>query len=119
MAFADPQNISVGSTPIVLPRISVGQNSSVYAQPGGDLQLSVSHIYGKRNRRTIRLDDAKIAPDVFASANLRHSMSAYLVVDTPKDGYSIAEAALIVNALVEYLAANNDDAVVRLLGGEN
>jgi hypothetical protein len=119
MAFADPQNVSIGATPVVLPRVSTGQNSSTYAQPGGDLQLTVSHNYGKRNRRTIRLDDAKVAPDVFSSANLRHSMSAYLVVDTPKDGYSIAEAAEVVNALVDYLAANNDDAVVRLLGGEN
>lgn len=119
MAFSDPQTVIIDGESKALPRISVGQNSSVYSEPDGDLKLTISHNYAKRTRRTVRLDDAKVAPDAFTAANLRHSMSAYLVVDTPKDGYTIAEAAVVVNALIDYLAANSDVAVTKLLGGEN
>jgi hypothetical protein len=46
-------------------------------------------------------------------------MSAYLVVNTPKVGYTVAEAKAVVDALVAYLAASSGARVTQLLGGEN
>jgi len=81
--------------------------------------LVVSQSLGRRNRRSIRLNARKIAADPFNSdLNAEYSMSAYLVVDTPKVGYTVAEAKQVVDALVAYLAASTGAKVTQLLGGE-
>jgi hypothetical protein len=46
-------------------------------------------------------------------------MSAYLVIDVPKVGYTIAEQKQIVDALTAYLTASTGAKVTQLLGGEN
>jgi hypothetical protein len=80
----------------------------------------VSHQYGKRTRRQIRLDHKKIATSVFDSGtNLEYSVSAYLVIDAPTVGYTIAEQKQIVDALTAYLTASSGAKVTQLLGGEN
>lgn len=84
------------------------------------MRLTVAHSYGKRTRRTIRLDHSKIAPDPMISAqNIKHSMSVYLVSDTPTTGYTVTEAKQIVDALVAFLTATSGARVTQLLGGEN
>jgi hypothetical protein len=116
MAFADPQSINSAS----LPRVSSGVNSGTFQTNDGLQSLNVSHQYGSRTRRTIRFNHSKIAADPLISAqNIKYSMSAYLVVDTPVTGYTVAEAKVIVDALVAYLAASTGARVTQLLGGEN
>jgi hypothetical protein len=119
MAFADPQSVVVGANTISLPRTSSGVNSGAFSDGDRTVALSVSHAYGKRTRRTIRLDHAKIAPDQFTAVNMRHTMSAYIVVDTPVSGYTIAEAKEVVDYLVKYLSASTGASVTKLLGGES
>lgn len=119
MAYADPQAITINAISNTLPRTSSGVNSGAFTSNDGNVKLSVSHTYGKRVRRMLRLDHAKIAPDAFSSQNLRHTMSSYLVIDTPVNGYTPAEAKQIVDGLVAYLAANSGSSITKLLGGEN
>lgn len=116
MAFADPQTINSAT----LPRTSSGVNSGAFSTSDGLQTLSVSHQYAKRTRRTLRFNHSKIAADPLISAqNIKYSMSAYLVVDTPTTGYTVAEAKAIVDALVAYLTASTGARVTQLLGGEN
>lgn len=120
MAFADPQTVTISSVANTLPRVSSGVNSGAFFKDDGNVQLFVSHQYGKRNRRTIRLVHSKIAADpLISAANIKHSMTAYLVVDTPVTGYTVAEAKAIVDALTGYLTASTGARVTQLLGGEN
>lgn len=119
MAYADPQSVSIGAATVSLPRTSSGVNSGAFSDGDRSVSLSVSHAYGKRIRRTIRLDHAKIAPDQFTAANTRHTMSTYIVVDVPPSGYSLAEAKEVVDGLVKYLSASTGASVAKLLGGEN
>jgi len=120
MAFADPQSVTINAVAQSLPRISSGTNAGVFQKDDTTVKLSVSHTYGARNRRLLRLDHSKIAADpLVASTNVRLSMSAYLVVDVPATGYTVAEAKQVVDALVAYLAASSGARVTQLLGGEN
>jgi hypothetical protein len=120
MAFADPQSVTINAVAISLPRTSSGDNKGAFKSNDGNTGLSVSHQYGKRIRRQIRLDSSKVAADpLLAGVNVRASMSAYLVVDTPVTGYTVAEAKQVVDALVAYLAASTGARVTQLLGGEN
>jgi hypothetical protein len=46
-------------------------------------------------------------------------MSAYMVVDVPVTGYTVAEAKQIVDGLVAYLTISTGANVTKLLGGES
>jgi len=116
MAFADPTTVN-GSA---LPRVSSGNNSGAFQSNDGLLKLAVSHTYGKRTRHLIRLDINKIAADpLLAGVNVRASMSAYLVVDVPTSGFSVAEQQTNVLALTSLLTTSTAAATTKLLGGEN
>jgi hypothetical protein len=119
MAFADPQSVTINAVANSLPRISSGTNSGVFQKDDATVKLSVSHQYGNRVRRQLRLDYSKIAPDVFTSDNTKYSMSAYIVVDVPVTGFTVAEQKQIVDALTGYLTASSGSKVTQLLGGEN
>lgn len=120
MAFADPQTVTINAVAQTLPRISSEKNSGVFQKDDTTVKLSISHVYGSRTRRVLRLDHSKIAADpLMASTNVRLGMSAYLVVDTPATGYTVAEAKQIVDALTAYLTASSGARTTQLLGGEN
>lgn len=120
MAFTDPQSITVSGTPHTLARVSTGVNSSSYRNADGSIVMDVSHQYGKRTRRTVRIQQTKIAPDpLISSTNIRHSMTCYVVVDVPVTGFTNTEALGVTNALAAYLTASSSAATIKLLGGEN
>lgn len=120
MAFADPQTVTINAVAQTLPRISSEKNAGVFQKDDTTVKLSVSSVYGTRTRRVLRLDFSKIAADpLLASVNVRLSMAAYLVVDTPATGFTVTEAKQIVDALTGYLTASSGARVTQLLGGEN
>jgi hypothetical protein len=119
MAFADPQSVTISGSAISMPRTSSGVSSGGFKSADGLTQLSVSHQNGNRNRRTIRLQTTKVGADpLLSGANNYYSMSTYIVVDTPKVGYTVAEAKAVVDALVAYLTASTGARVAQLLGDE-
>jgi len=119
--FTDPQSITINAVPITLPRVtSPSLQSSSYSKDDGTVKLGVTQTYGKRTRRTIRIDHSKVAPDPLISAqNIKHSMACYLVVDVPVTGYTIVEAKQVIDGLTAYLTATSGARVTQLLGGEN
>jgi hypothetical protein len=120
MAFADPQTFTINAVANTLPRIASGINTGSFQKDDGTVKSIVTHVYGKRTRRTLRLDFQKIAPNPLISAqNILYSMSSYIVVDTPVTGFTIAEQKQIVDALTGYLTASSGSKVTQLLGGEN
>lgn len=120
MSFADPQSVTINAVAQTLPRTSSGTNTGTFTKDDGTVALSVTHAYGKRTRRTVRIDHKKIAPDPFVSTlNVSRSMSVYMVADLPTDGYTVAEQKQIIDALTAYLTASSGARVTQLLGGEN
>jgi len=120
MALQDPQSITINSVAVSLPRTSSGQNSGEYTSNDGLVKETVSHQYGKRNRHLIKVDHSKIAPDPLISAqNIKYSMSAHLVIDTPVTGYTVAEAKQVVDGLIAQLNASSGVLITKLIGGEN
>lgn len=120
MSFTDPQSLTIAAVAHPLPRVSSGVNTGTFQSSDGTVRLSVSHNYGRRNRRTLRVEHSKVAPDpLISSQNILHSMSCYIVVDTPKTGYTVAQAKEVVDALTAYLTASTGARVTQLLGGEN
>lgn len=120
MAFADPQSVTINAIANTLPRVSSGTNGGTFQKDDGTVKMIVSHQYGRRTRRTIRIDHKKTSSDPLVPANnIVSSMSTFLVVDVPLVGYTTAEVKQIVDGLVAYLTASSGAKVTQLLGGEN
>lgn len=120
MAFADPQSVTINAVAQTLPRTASGVNTGSFTKDDGNVSLSVSHSYGKRTRRLLRLNHRKIAADPLISAqNIAYSMGVQIIVDTPITGYTVAEAKQVVDALIAYLSASSGAKITQLLGGEN
>lgn len=119
MAFADPQSINNG-TAVSLPRTGFGINSGVFTSADGTIKLTISHTNGKRNRSIVRVDYNKIAADPFVSGqNNKVSMSTYVLVDSPIQGYSSTEIVANVAALLSMLTATTNAKLTQFVGGEN
>ncbi len=120
MAFSDPQSVTISGTANPLPRTSSGDNAGAFTKDDGNVKLSISHSYGKRTRRTIRLDHRKVAPDPLnAAQNLNYSMSVYVVVDVPAVGYTPTEAKAVLDGFIANLQASTAANEVKFLGGES
>lgn len=119
MAYSDPQTVTVSTVAKTLPNTGRGLSSGTYDSVSDGLKLSVSHSTGKRFRRVARLDFKKIAPDPLLAVNTEFGMSAYLVVDVPKTGFTVAESKAIVDGLTKWLTDTTGANTTRLLNGES
>jgi hypothetical protein len=118
--FSDPQSVTINAVANSLPRTSVNGSASVYTKDDGNVKLTVSSAYGKRTRRTARIDFRKTAADpLFPAQNVPYSMSTYIVADVPVQGFTIVEQKQIVDALTAWLTASTGANVTKLLGGES
>jgi hypothetical protein len=119
MAYSDPQSVTIGSA-ISLPRTSSGVNNGAFTSSDGTTGLVVAHTYGNRTRRTARVNFAKIAADPLISAqNIKYSASAYVVLDVPITGFTVAEQVQIITGLTTWLTATSNANATKLAGGES
>lgn len=121
MAFADPQSVTINAVANTLARVSSGNLSGSFQKDDGTVKLAISHEISKGGtRHFIRLDHSKIASDPFTTtANRQVGVGVWMVIATPKYGYTIAEQKQIVDALVAYLSASSGANVTKLLGDES
>jgi hypothetical protein len=124
MSLTDPAPITHNAIALTLPRISVGQNNSKYhvdtGGAAGLFDLTASHAYGRRTRRSVRLDQSKFSADPLTTGvNIPVSASAYVVIDVPKVGFTATEQLNLYKALSDYLAASSYAVVNKLINGEN
>lgn len=118
--FTDPQSVTISGTANSLPRISSGPNGGKFALADGSIVETVSHAYGKRNRRQFRIDHSKYAADpLFPEQNLPYSMSFYIVADVPPVGYTVAEQKAVIDGFLAQLSASSGALLTKFLGGEN
>jgi hypothetical protein len=116
--FSDPQTVTVNAVAKTLPRVSVGDRKATYESPADGLTLSITHVVGKRLRHTERLDIVKTAADpLLDGVSRQYSMSAYLVVDVPTIGFTLAEQELNLSALLDHINASTNSE--KLLAGES
>lgn len=120
MALNDPQSVTLASGAVSVPRTSSGVNSSTYTSADGTVQLVVSHQYGKRTRRSVRVNVNKITTDpLLTGASINVGLSAYVVLDVPSAGFSADEMKGALLALATWLSSSTGANALKLVGGEN
>lgn len=119
MAFSDPQTLTISTVANSLARIAFGPNAGVFSKDDGTVKLTVSHTYGKRTRRVVKIDASKISADPFTPAiNSKSSFQTYLVIDEPINGFTIAEKKAYIDALCAFLTTSSGASTTKILGGE-
>lgn len=120
MALSDPQTVTVNSVAKTLQRVSSGDYTGTFADVADGLTLRVSHTLGRRNRSTVRLEIAKISADpLVPSTNAPYSMTAYLVIDTPPQGFTTTEQTNNLKALVDWFSASTYANVAKVVNRES
>lgn len=119
MALAD-QTVTINAVAISLPRIGSGLTSGIFQSSDGLVKETFSHSRtGKRTRHLLRLDHRKIAVDPFVSTvNAEYSMAAYVVLDVPSIGYTVAEQKQVWDGFASQLSASSGLLVSKVLGNE-
>jgi len=117
--FADPQSVTIGGVATSLPRVGAGIGNGVFQNPDSSVTLSVSHSYGKRNRRTAKLATKLLSADpITPSNNIPVSGAFYVVADFPVQGITQDQQKDLAAALAVWLTASTNANLVKLLGGE-
>lgn len=120
MALSDPQTITINAVANSLARIGFGENSGRFRKDDTTVELAISHQYGSRTRRVMRIDHRKIATDpLVPTVNVPYNMNFYIVLDVPKVGYTIAEQKQVIDGFITYLNASSGAKITQLLGGES
>lgn len=116
--LADPQSVTVNAVAKSLPRVASGNYDGTFQSVADGLKLRVSHSFGKRDRRTVRLDSNDISEDPYLDGTSRPvSMSVYLVVDAPPVGYTPTEISHNVQGLIDWLDTPAN--LAKVLGSES
>jgi hypothetical protein len=120
VSFTDPQSVTVSGNAISLPRTSSGPSTGAFTSADGLTQMTIAHTYGKRYQRVIKLSQKKTSADpLVPSTNVVSQQSVWIAVNTPVQGFTVAETKALADALVAYLTASTGARVTQLLGGES
>jgi hypothetical protein len=107
--FADPQTVTVNAVAKSLARTESGDHHGSFESAVDGLVLGIQHALARRNRSTVRLDVSKTSADpLVPSTNRPYSMSCYLVIDAPPQGFTTAEITLNAKALIDWLAISGN-----------
>jgi len=114
--LADPQSVTINAVATSLPKTSNGPNVNVFTSADGNTSMTTKqNVTASRFRREVRLSQRKIAADPISAVNKEIGVSAYLVIDEPKTGFSDTEIGYLIDALKGWLTSANYN---KVLGGE-
>ncbi len=123
MALTDPQKFKeAAGTEVTAPRVTSGTLNSTYQTSDGlvDLKISTIESSSNRKRHLIRIDVSKLATNVYEESKKQTvSMSTYVVIDRPVNGFTTAEAKKLVEGLVGLLSASSYSIVEKVIGSES
>lgn len=121
--LTDPQKFKeVAGAEVEAARVSAGDFKSVYATSDGLTKLTIStqETSSNRKRHVLRIDCTKIATDTYdESRKMDTSISTYVVIDRPQNGFTAEEAKKLVEGVVGLLSASTYSVTKKLIGGES
>lgn len=121
MAFADPQNITVDGTAVVLNRVYTGTEDGRFVSSDGAYRAEIVPSNTKnRLSRSARLYNSKTTADpLVGSTNVRVGDMVSLTINRPIDGYSDEEILKQVTGFITWLTGSTNANLKKLIAGEN
>ncbi len=117
--FATPVTITVNAIAKSLERTGTGIDQGAYSTADRSYRLSVSHNYGRRTRRVIKLiHDSLVANPLVSGQNVNQTVQIHTVIDTPP-GYDTTLLKQDVDGYLAALTASSGALVAKLIAGES
>lgn len=117
MAFADPQTVTIDGVAQVLPRTGFSATNGIFTKADGNIRLDISHNQGSRIRDLVKVSTKKVVADpLVPSQNIAVEYSAHIVVDRPRNGVTVDEAAKQAAGLTAWATVAN---LTKVLSGES
>jgi hypothetical protein len=117
MALADPQSITINAIANSLPRTGFSANTGSFTKADGDRKLEISHSSGSRIRHLIRFTDKQtVSNPLVPTQNQAVNMSVHLVIDMPRNGYTVADIAKISAGFAAWATEAN---LTKVIAGES
>lgn len=117
--LADPQSITIG-TAKTLARTGSGLGSGSFQTADGEVKMTVSQKVGRRNRSEVRVKFTKTAADpLITGNNTVYEATAYIVLDRPASGFTVAELTNLVTGLTGNLTASSNANLIKVIGSES
>jgi len=120
MAFNDPQSITVGGTPVSLPRILTGSAVGDFRSADGSVELTLDpRGTAKRRRNVARLYTKKNVTDPLTGLVSVQGYMISITVDRPLTGITDADVEASYVALSSWSTASTNANFKKLAAGEN
>jgi hypothetical protein len=120
MAFNDPQSITVGGTPVSLPRILTGSAVGDFRSADGNIELTLDpRGTAKRRRNVARLYTKKNVTDPITGLVSVQGFMISITVDRPLTGITDADVEASYVALSSWSTASTNANFKKLAAGEN
>jgi len=117
--FAEPLSITINAIAKSLGRTGTGLDTGAFSTSDRAYRVSVSHAYGRRTRRMVKLvHDSLVANPLVSGQNVNQTVSVHLVVDSPP-GYDTTLLKQDVDGYLAWLSASSGAAITKLLAGES
>jgi hypothetical protein len=117
--LAEPLSITVGATPISLPRVGVDRTSADYSSADGNSAIRIAQSTSGSTRRTVAsLKTHKIAADPITAVNTRKTSQWNITHQGPLDGFTATELKDQLVALAILLTASSGATAIKILAGE-
>ena len=117
MALADPQTITINAIANSLPRTGFSPTSGSFTKADGDRKLEISHSSGSRLRHLIRFTDKQtVSNPLVPTQNQAVNMSFHMVIDMPRNGYTVADIAKISAGVAAWATEAN---LTKVIAGES
>lgn len=116
--FADPQIVTINSVAKSMPKIETSGKKTIYQTNDQLFTLTISHINqgSDRVRSMVRVDQRAIVPDPLTSVNDWETISSYLVIDRPLQGFSVTQVQQLVAGFQSFL---DSTAISKIFGQES
>jgi hypothetical protein len=118
--LTEPLSITVGATPISLPRIGSDKASADYQSADGNTAIRIAQSQSGGTRRTVAsLKTSKIAPDPYTAVNARRTSQVNVTHQGPSDGvFTVSEVKDQIVALANFLIASSGAIATKIISGE-
>lgn len=115
--LADPQIITIASTPVTHGRRLTGTDLGQFVAPGSSIEIQTSS--GTKVRNSVRLRQTKLSADPVTSVPVTASSQISITFLRTPFGYTEADVLAQLKGLVAWLNASTDAVAKQIIAGEN
>ncbi len=114
----EPQTVTIGANARTLVKTESDKTRSVFTDRANGVRLEVSQSAGARYRTLTKLTLTKVVTNPLTGLLAEDSVTAHLVIDRPRVGFTEAEVKEVVLAELGWHTASTNANATKVIAGE-